>query len=90
MPTGHPSNRNRRVLLHHLLVHLQRRIMVSTIIGTLQLSLLILKVTCQKMVVILMYAPSVAGTIRVIVVMATPFILSVIRMGTSGESVQRN
>ncbi|KAK4718173.1 hypothetical protein R3W88_016511 [Solanum pinnatisectum] len=43
MLTDHPSNKNRRDLLYHLLVHLYLRTKVSTIVRILKLSLCILR-----------------------------------------------
>lgn len=59
MSTCHPSNRNRRDLLHQLPVHLHLRTKVSTISEVSELNLLILKVASRKGVVSLMHVLSV-------------------------------
>ncbi|WMV49863.1 hypothetical protein MTR67_043248 [Solanum verrucosum] len=65
MPTGHPSSRNRRDLLYHLLVHLHLSTKVSTIVRISEPSLRILRVVWCKGVVSLMHALSLVETTRV-------------------------
>uniref|UniRef100_A0A0V0GSX2 Putative ovule protein n=1 Tax=Solanum chacoense TaxID=4108 RepID=A0A0V0GSX2_SOLCH len=81
MPTSHLSNRNRRDMLHHQLVHLHLRTRVSTMVRILELSLPILRAVWRKGVVSLLPAPSVVGTIQVCVV-RDPLVVSIVaRLG---------
>ncbi|KAH0715068.1 hypothetical protein KY284_007973 [Solanum tuberosum] len=89
MPTGHLSNRNRRDILHNLLVHLHLRTRVSTMVRILELSLPILREVWCKGVVSLLPRPCVLGTTQVFVVRAPLVVSSVVRLGISCESVQR-
>ena len=70
-----PSNRNRKDSLLHILVHVHLRTKVSTMIRTLELNLLILRVIWHKRVVILLHARSFVGYIQVLVVKG-PLVLS--------------
>ncbi|KAL3380133.1 hypothetical protein AABB24_000652 [Solanum stoloniferum] len=89
MPTGHPSNRNRRDLLHHLLVHLHQRTKVSSIARISEPNLPILRVVWHKEVVILLHVLSVVETTQGSVVMAPLVASRVAKMVISCENVRR-
>lgn len=88
-PIGHPSNRNKRVMLHPLLMHLYLKTRVSTIIRTSYLNLFILRVAWHKELVSLMHAPSAEGITQVLV-MRAPLVVSIlVRMVISFQNLQR-
>ncbi|KAG5601101.1 hypothetical protein H5410_032471 [Solanum commersonii] len=89
MQTVRLSNRNRRDLLHHLLVHLHLRTRVSTMGKMSELKPSYLQGSVAQEVVSLLPAPSVVGTTQVFVVRAPLVVSSVDRMDISCESVQK-
>lgn len=89
MTTDHPSNKNGRDLLHHLLVHLRLRMKIITTVKTSKLNLLILRVAWHQRVVSLLQASNVEETTQVLVVRSPLVVLSVVIMVISRENVQR-
>lgn len=85
----HVSNTNKRVLLHHLLLHQHLRTNVSTMVRVLELNLFIHMVVWRKVVESLLPTSSVVGTTLVFLVRALPVVLCVVRPGISCKSVQR-
>ena len=83
IPIGHLSNKNRRVLPHHLLVHLHLRTRVNTMVKIPKLSVHSHIVVWHKRVVSFLPAPSVVGTTPVFVVRAPLVVSSAVRPGIS-------
>ena len=81
MPTSHLSNRNKRVLPHHLPVHLHLRIRESTMVRILDLNLHIHMVVWDQGVLILFPALSVVETTPVFVVRDPLVVSSVVKPG---------
>ena len=85
MPTGHLSNKNKRDMLHYLLVHLHQGTDVSSTIGICKISKLdprSLKVVWHKEVMELLDVLSVVGPTQKFVVMAPLVASSVIKIVT--------
>ena len=80
---GYPSNKYRRVLSHHLRVHLHVRTIVLTMVRILDLNLHIHRVVWHKGVVSFLPKPSVVVTTPVFVVRAPLVVLCVFRSGIS-------
>ena len=85
---SHPSNREIRVLPHHLLVNLHQRSRMSTMVKIGDLNMHNHSVVWHKGVVSFLPAPSVVKTTLTIVVRATLVVLSVVTPGISFEIVQ--
>ena len=86
---GHQSNKYRRVLSHHLRVHLHVRTIVSTMVRIPDLNLHIHRVVWHNGVVSFLPTPSVVVTTPVFFVRATLVVLCAVRSCISWGSAQR-
>ena len=80
---GHPSHKYRRVLSHHLRVHLYVRTIVSTMVRNPDLYMHIHSVVWHKGVVSFLPIPSVVVTTPVFFVRSTLVVLCAVRSGIS-------
>ena len=78
---GYPSNKYRRVLSHHLRVHLHVRTIVLTMVRILDLNLHIHRVVWHNGVLSFLPTPTVVVTTPVFFVRSTLVVLCAVRSG---------